>query len=176
MITLMMLAEEPSVVDIDLYSALWVLTIFLILAIVLYLKAWPNVLAGLKAREERIRKDIADAEAARIGAQKAQAELASQLADGQKKVQAIIDQATVDAEKVATSIKVKAQQEAEESKDRALKEIENAKNLALREVYDQMADYATSIAEKIIRKNLKAEDQRDLVARSLEELQSVGKN
>jgi F-type H+-transporting ATPase subunit b len=171
-----LLADEPGLVSFQLESALWVLSIFLILAFILYFKAWPNVLAGLKGREARIRKDIADAEAARIAAQEAQKQLASQLADGQRKVQAIIDQATVEAEKVATTIKVKAQADAEESKDKALKEIENAKNQAVREVYDQMADLSTSIAEKIIRRSLKADDQRDLVTRSLEELHSIGKN
>src|SRR5512132_128505 len=39
------------------YAALWVLIIFLVLLAVLYPTAWKNVLAGLKAREERIRKD-----------------------------------------------------------------------------------------------------------------------
>src|SRR3954469_25770004 len=46
-------------------SALWVVIIFLVLLAVLYPTAWKNVLAGLKAREDRIRKDIAEAEATR---------------------------------------------------------------------------------------------------------------
>ena len=50
------------------------------------------------------------------------------------------------------------------------------KNQALAEVYEKTADLATSVAEKIIRRNLNPEDQRDLVARSLEQLQTVSKN
>src|SRR5581483_3387683 len=52
-----------------IYSALWVLIIFIILLMILYPTAWRNVLAGLKKREERIRTDIADAEAARAKAE-----------------------------------------------------------------------------------------------------------
>src|SRR3954470_15583012 len=39
-------------------SALWVIIIFLVLLAVLYPTAWKSVLAGLKAREDRIRRDI----------------------------------------------------------------------------------------------------------------------
>ena len=46
-------------------SALWVVIIFVVMLMILYPTAWRNVLEGLKKREERIRKDIAEAEAAR---------------------------------------------------------------------------------------------------------------
>ena len=71
---------------------------------------------------------------------------------------------------------MKAQQEAEESKEHATREIEAAKQTALTEIYAQTANLATSIAEKIIRRNLNADDQRDLVDQSLKQLQSVGHN
>ena len=71
---------------------------------------------------------------------------------------------------------MKAQQEAEEAKDRATKDIEAAKQAALTEIYTQTADLATSIAEKIIRRSLNANDQRDLVDQSLEQLKSARRN
>src|SRR5437763_17173929 len=51
-----------------LLSSLWVIIIFVVMLMILYPTAWRNVLEGLKAREQRIRKDIADAEAARAKA------------------------------------------------------------------------------------------------------------
>jgi len=42
-----------------LYAAVWVLVIFVVMLAILYPTAWKNVLAGLKAREDRIRRDIA---------------------------------------------------------------------------------------------------------------------
>ena len=47
-------------------TSIWVLVVFLVMLAVLYPTAWKGVLAGLKEREGRIRKDIADAEAARV--------------------------------------------------------------------------------------------------------------
>jgi len=157
-------------------QAVWVIIIFVILLAILYPTAWKNVLAGLKKREERIRADIANAEIARSKAESTLREYAAQLATAEQKARDIISQAAMDAEKIATTIRMKAQQEGEEAKERATREIEVAKNNALTEIYEQTASLATSVAEKILRRSLNADDQRDLVNRSLEELQSVSHN
>jgi F-type H+-transporting ATPase subunit b len=83
--------------------------------------------------------------------------------------------AAADAEKLATQIRMRAQTEAEEAKDRATKDIEIARANAVNDIYAQAAELSTSIASKILRRNLNPDDQRDLVNRSLEQLQTVGK-
>ena len=166
--------HEPGLLDIDKVQVAWVLVIFIVLAVILYRTAWKNVLAGLKAREERIRGDIAQAEAARLKAEATLKEYNQQLAKAEMRVQEIIGKATSDAEQIATSIRARAQQESEEIKERATRDIEAAREQALSEIYQQTADLATRVAEKIIRRNLNAEDQRELVNQSLQELQGVG--
>jgi F-type H+-transporting ATPase subunit b len=131
---------------------------------------------GLKAREDRIRNDIADAEAARVKAEDTLRQYDSRLADAEQKVRDILEKAAIDAEKIGTSIRMKAQEESEEAKERATKEIEAAKQTALTEIYEQTANLATSVAEKIIRRNLNPDDQRDLVNQSLQQLKGVGQN
>jgi len=157
------------------YSALWVVIIFLVLLAVLYPTAWKNVLNGLRAREDRIRKDIAEAEAARGRAEATLREYNAQLASAENKVREMINSATKDGERVATEIRMRAQAEAEESKKRAMKDIDTARQNALAEIYQRAAELSTSIAEKILRRNINAEDQKDLVKRSLDELQGVGR-
>jgi F-type H+-transporting ATPase subunit b len=169
-------AANPELLEFNPASAVWILSIFLIVAIILYRTAWKNVLVGLKAREERIRRDLADAESARVKAEEALRQYDGKLADAERKVREIIDQAVRDAEKIATSLRMKAQEEAEEAKERAAKEIEAAKHNAISEIYQQTVYLATSVAEKIIRRNLNADDQRDLVNQSLDQLQSIAKN
>jgi F-type H+-transporting ATPase subunit b len=170
------LLADPQLMDINIESAIWVLGIFLVVVIILYRTAWKHVLAGLKAREDRIRKDITDAEAARAKAEQTLAQYNAQLATAEQKVRDLLTQAGVDAEKIATNVRMKAQQDAEEAKERATKEIEAAKRAALTEIYEQTADLATAVAEKIIRRNLNAQDQRDLVSQSLDEMQSLGRH
>ena len=166
-------AAQPGLLSLDIQQALWVLGIFIVLVVILYRTAWKNVLAGLKAREDRIRKDIADAESARVRGEQALKDYNSQLATAEAKVQAMFNQAAVDAEKIAAGIRMHAQQEAEEIKERAIKEIESSKQQALTEIYEQTANLSTSIAEKILKRSLNADDQRDLVAQGLEQLQAL---
>jgi F-type H+-transporting ATPase subunit b len=150
------------------------IVIFAILMAVLGKYAWGPILTGLKAREDKIRKDIADAEAARKSAQAQLEEYNRQLATAEQKVRDMLSQAARDAESLAASIRARAQQESEETKERAIKDIDAARDQALSDIYQQTADLATRVAEKIIRRNLNADDQRDLVNQSLQELQTVG--
>jgi F-type H+-transporting ATPase subunit b len=165
--------REHEVIEFDAATAIWVLIIFVVLLAVLYPTAWKQVLAGLKAREQRIRTDIAEAEAARTRAEATLREYTAQLQTAENKVREMIASAAAEGEKIATGIRAHAQQEAEETKERAMKDIEAAKTQALSEIYEQTAVLATNVAEKILRRNLNPEDQRDLVNRSLEELQSL---
>jgi F-type H+-transporting ATPase subunit b len=156
-------------------QAIWVIIIFVVLLAILYPTAWKSVLAGLKAREERIRKDIADAEAARTRAEETLRQYNTQLAAAETRVREMISKAAQDGERIATDIKMRAQKEAEEAKSRATREIESAKQQALGEIYQKAAEISTAIAEKILRRNINAEDQKELVRRSLDELQTVGR-
>lgn len=157
-------------------QALWVIIIFLIMLAILYPTAWKNVLAGLKAREERIRSDIAEAEAARNKAEATLREYNTQLATAEQRVRDLIAGAQADGERIAAQIRVRGEQEAQEAKERATKEIEAASKQAIADIYEQAAVLATSVAEKILRRELNANDQRDLVTRSLDQVQNIKNN
>ncbi len=159
-----------------IYSAVWVLVIFIILLCVLYPTAWRNVLEGLKKREARIRGDIADAEAARSKAEGLLKQYNEQLAAAEARSREMIAAAATQGETLATQIRMTAQQESEEIKERTTKDIEAARDAAIREVREQAGNLAIMIAEKIIRRNLNANDQQDLVRESLAQLPSIGKN
>jgi F-type H+-transporting ATPase subunit b len=165
-----------ELLEFNLASCIWVLLIFVVVLIILQRTAWKHVLIGLKAREERIRKDIADAEAARLKAEDTLKQYDSRLADAEQKVREILEKAAADAEKIGTNLRMKAQEESEQAKERATQEIEAARRNALTEIYEQTANLATAVAEKIIRRSLNANDQRDLVNQSLEQMKNLGRN
>jgi F-type H+-transporting ATPase subunit b len=156
-------------------QALWTVIIFLVLVAILYPTAWKGVLAGLKKREERIRKDIADAEDARKRAEETLREYTQQLAEAEGRVRDLLTKAAADGEKLSTTIRMQAQKEAEEIKERSQKDIEAAKNAAIGEIYEKGAEFATAVAEKIIKRELRPQDQHDLVRASLDELQALNK-
>jgi F-type H+-transporting ATPase subunit b len=160
----------------QLITSITTLLVFLLLVFILAKFAWKPILAGLKGREDKIRKDIADAEEARKNAEATLREYTEQLRNAESRIRDTLAKAQADGEKLATTIRMQAQQEAEEIKEKAQREIEGTKNLALQEIYDKAADLSTSIAEKIIRRNLNAQDQQEIVRASLAEFQSVSKN
>ena len=170
---------EPTVMpgpNVGLVSALTTLIIFIVLLVVLSKFAWGPIASGLKAREDKIRKDIENAEAAHAKAEATLKEYQAQLATAENKVRELLTKANADAEQMATSIRMRAQQEAEEAKERATKDIEAAKNQALSEIYAKTAELATDVASKILRRNLNAADQADLVKSSLDQLGKVSSN
>jgi F-type H+-transporting ATPase subunit b len=152
------------------------LVVFVLLVIVLGKFAWGPISGGLKAREDKIRKDIADAEAARAKAEATLREYTARLAAAEGKVRDLLAKATADAETIATNIRARAQQESEEIKERANKDIETARDQAIGQIHNEAVNLATIIAEKILHRNLNPDDQRDLLARSLEQLQTIGRN
>ena len=168
-----MTSEKASLVggiNTGLITSLTTLVIFVVLVVVLGTKAWGPIAKGLGDREAKIRQDIEQAEAARKAAVAQQAEYQAQLAKAGDEVRAILDKANADAQAAATRIKMQAQQEAEEAKERALKDIEASRAAAVAEIHTQAAELSTSIAEKILRRNLNADDQRELVRSALDQL------
>jgi F-type H+-transporting ATPase subunit b len=151
------------------------IVVFAVLVAVLGKYAWSPIVKGLREREEKIRREIADAEAARARADKTLKEYDAKLASAEQQVRDLLAKATADAQLVATNVRMQAQKDAEEAKERANRDIEQARKSAVADVHRHAADLSTAIAEKILRRNLNADDQRELVNSSLDQLQSAGR-
>ena len=168
---------EPQLLrgpDAGLVTAVTTLIVFALLMALLGKYAWGPISMGLKAREDKIRKDIADAEEARARAEATLKEYSVRLATAEQQVRDMLAKATAEGETIAAGIRTRAQQEAEETRERALRDIDSARDQAVSQVHEQAAVLATNVAEKILRRNLNADDQRDLVAQSLSELPTIG--
>lgn len=150
------------------------LLIFTGLLVALGKFAWGPIVAGLEKRENRIREDIEAAERARAEAQRAQQQYQSQLEGAEQRVRDLLAQAQADGQQLATRIKMQAQEEAEEAKERAMRDIENSRREAVEQIRAEAAELATAIAEKILRREVNADDQKRLVEESLDEFQTVG--
>ncbi len=166
-------SEMPPSFDQGVVTALLTLVVFVGLVIVLGKFAWGPIAKGLGERESKIRRDIDEAEKARAAADAKLKEYQSALAKAGDEVRAILEKAQADAQAVGTRLKMQAQQESEEAKERALRDIEASRRAAVAEIHAQAAELSTSIAEKILRRNLNVDDQRELVRQSLEQLGST---
>lgn len=163
---------EPNVVGVNIGELLVTLIVFICLLILLRATAWKPILAGLKSRETAIREGIEAAAKARADADRTTRELEAKMAEAQRQGATALAQAKADAVKLADSIRAQAENEAAALKDRALRDIEAAKQQALADINTHAAELGTSIARKILQRNVTVEDQQRLVDESLSQLQA----
>ncbi|HRQ72069.1 MAG TPA: F0F1 ATP synthase subunit B [Phycisphaerales bacterium] len=167
---------EPSVIhapNAGVMSGIMAVVVFLLVYMILATKVWPKIAKGLKEREEKIRQEIAAAEAARQQAADALAMYQQSLAEARAEAQKMLDETRSQQQKLAAELKAKADVELGQMRERALRDIEGAKRAALNEVYADAAGLAAMIASKILRREINAADHQAFVDESLAELESA---
>lgn len=147
------------------------LIVFGVVFAILSKKVWPVILKGLKDREEKIRMEIEAAETARRQAKEALEQYQKSLAEARAEAQRMIDQVRAQQAGFAAELKTKADAELALMRERALRDIEAARKEAVSEVYVRAAEVASEIAAKILRREVRAEDNRRLVDESIAHLQ-----
>ena len=156
--------------------ALFTLIVFSALVAILGKYAWGPIAKGLEERENKIRRDIEEAEHQRAEAEAKQREYAAQLAGAEAKVRELMAKAQKDAEGLSQRIKMDAQGEAESIRDRATRDIETARTNAVGDVRREAAELATLVAEKILRREITAEDRQQMLDESLTQIDRLGES
>ncbi len=145
--------------DLAIFSAI----VFGLLAAGLYFTAWPKILDALAAREEGIRKAIADAEDAKVQATAFMKEHKGRLEAVENTVKDILAEARRDAEHTKLDITKQAEVEAEAIKNRAIAEINRAKDQALDELFSTLAHQVSKATEQVVGRALTGADQERLI-------------
>ena len=161
-------AVNPLAFKLLSYGTAIVVTLFLF--ILLSKLVWPKIIAGLDERYEKIRSEIDAAEKARHDAQAAQRKFEEKLQQAQAEAAATIASAQATARRVADELRSKNDAELADMKARAIADIESAKQAAVKEINDHAVTLATTMASKILRREVGAGDQSRLVTESLAEL------
>jgi F-type H+-transporting ATPase subunit b len=146
---------------------------FTLLAVILRLLLYKPVLRMLRERQNRIARSLADVDAARESASKAQTEYERQIAEAQRKAQEIIGQSAQQGEQVAAEIRAEAQREADAIRGRARQEAVEEKARILAEVQNQIASLSVLAAERVLGQSVDETLQRKLINQSLLELGAV---
>ncbi len=150
--------------------ALATLIVFVIVLFVLSSQVWPKVAKGLADREAKIRAEIKNAEDARRQAKEALEQYQQNLAEARAEANKMIEQARAQQQALSNELKAKADVELGAMREKAMKDIDAAKRAALAEIYTESTALATTMAGKILRRELGASDNQRLVDESLAEL------
>jgi F-type H+-transporting ATPase subunit b len=168
-------AAAPTFITQTLVAGVTAMIIFLLSLIILGKFAWKPIIAGLNGREQRIRSDIDRAEQARVQAEALLTNYKKQVANADAEVREKLATAQKDAEAVAARLKMQAQTDIEDMKKRAAADIDAARAAAIAQLRQESAELGTTIASKILKRNITDVDQAELIRSSLEELTSTAR-
>lgn len=157
-------------------TAVTAVLVFLLVMAVLGAKVWPTISKALDERERKIRDEIEAAEAARMQAKDALESYEKSLAEARAEAQQMLDNAKAEQQKLTAELKAKAEVDLAAMKEKAQREIESAKRAAVAEVYAEAASLATTVAGKILQREITSDDQQRLVNEAVAELSTSGAN
>lgn len=169
------LGAIPSVNQ-GLITGLTSLIVFFIVFAVLAVKVWPTISRALDERNNKIKSEIEQAEAARAQAREALEEYERSLSQARAEAQKMLDETKAQQAKLAAELKAKADAELGQMRERAMRDIDAAKRAALSEIYAEAATLATAVAGKVLGREISGADQTRLVEESLRELRTVRSN
>lgn len=155
--------EFLSFVTIDVWTMVMTWGNLLILFILMKKFLFGPVKKIMDQRQEEIEKSISDAENAKNDAFNMKEEYTKKLSDAKKEADEIIKNATKNAQLREEEILKEANKKASDIMEKADKAIELEKKAAIEGVKDDIAGIATSIASKIIEKDINENDHERLI-------------
>ena len=175
------LAEENSDLGIgilipNLSEFIPALIAFLVIWVVLAKFAWPMIVGMLDKRQETIKNNLDEAEAAKIEAQRSLEEYKKQLADARREAAGIVDEARRAGEQVKADITAQAQAQADEMIAKAKKSIETEQRAAIADLQSSVADLSVAVAGRFIGEGLSDADQRKLIEKYVAEAGALDAN
>lgn len=149
----------------------WITLLFVILIFVLKKFAWKPILTAIEERENGIEEALLQAEKAREEMKSLKAENEQIMQQAREERDAMLKEAKAMKEREVEAAKEIAKIEADKIIEAARRTIESEKNLAIAEVKNQVASLSLEVAEKVLRDNLKSEDQqKNLVDKLINEI------
>jgi len=162
---------RPSLYIGDFGQAIASLIIFGLLLAVLGKWAWRPIIEQLQRREQRIAETIQSAEDRQVQADALLDEYRKKLAAADAEAADVVASARKEAAAAREQILLAARAEAQRIADQSHTEIEQAKSVAIRDLYEQAAVLATDVAGKILRRQLKPDDQKQMLQDAVAEIQ-----
>ena len=152
-------------------NAVWTLTSFVIVVVVLGKFAWGPILKLLQDREEFIHRAVAEAKRDRLEAEARLKEYTDKLQAARGEAAAMVQDARRDAERLRAELREKARAEADTIVRNAERQIQLETARALQQIRHEAADLSVMIASKLIQRNLSKEDNERLIEDALKQVE-----
>ena len=160
---------------VDWGLTLWTILTFFVLLFILRWKAWGPLMEALDARARQIEEALSKAEIVAAGAKEHAEENEKILAKAKEEAHNIISDAKKIGEKLKNKLKTEGQAQYESLVLSATADIEVAKNKALNDIRAMVVDIALEASEKIIKRNLNNEDNKNIIEETVKSFQQKTK-
>lgn len=162
--------EPGGFLNINFFTALFTLLNFLAVFFVLKHFLFKPVMKLIKDRQDEIDGMYADAGQAKESAEALQAEYEQKLSAAAETSERIVKEAMVRGQSKEEEIIRQANAEASAIMDKAAADIAQEKKKAINDAKDEISGIAMAIAEKVVGRELSAQDQDKLFDEFLKEL------
>ncbi|MBK9255953.1 MAG: F0F1 ATP synthase subunit B [Saprospiraceae bacterium] len=147
--------------------AIWSLIIFLLFWFIMGKFAFRPIAEALEKRESDIQDSIDQAKKAREEIQNMKSENEHLLAQAREERAKLLQEAKEIKNSMITEAKDKAKEEASKIVNNAMNDIENQKKAAIAEIKNEIGTMAISIAEQLVRKELKGNTENEAFVNNL---------
>ena len=171
-LTSLMLAFEGGAWQEYLPVIAKVINLLLFVGLLVYVLRRP-VVQAFRARREGIRRELMEAQEERNAALAKLEEVEGRLARLDSEVEAIRAQAQREAEEERARIERSTEEEIRKVREQARREIESASKAARAELRAYAAEQSVRLAEEMIRRDIRPEDDARLVGEYVEELGGI---
>ena len=155
------LAEEsavgPDILIPKMAEFIPALIAFLVIWVVLAKLVWPQVLAMMEKRQQKIQDDLDAAERSKVQAAEEARSYEAKILDAHHEADAIVAKAKKEAEEVRAAVLAKAQREAADIIAKAHGAVDSERHKAMIELSSSVVDLSVEIASKIIGNDLSEE-------------------
>ena len=158
---------------IDTGLLLWTILTFFVLLFILRWQAWGPLMDYLDNREKQISEALNAAQVANEEAAKVASDNEEVLNKARQEAQEIISKAREIGEKLKMKLESDGQDKQSEMLVKAKEQINAEKNQALSEIKQVVVDLTINASEKIIKKNLSSEDNKQMIEKTVEELKQA---
>ncbi len=161
--------------NVDTGIIFWTIVSFVIMAALLYRLVFPPLVKILEQRRSAIEGGLKQAKAAQEEAQQLLVNYRQQLADAEGKTSAMFEEAQNRSQAMREEALKNAQKEANRVIESTRKDIEVYERKALTDLKDDISRIVINVSGRMIKKNLKAEDQKKLIDASIKEMEKNAK-
>ena len=159
---------EFTLLDVSTGLVFWSAITFLLLLFLMKKYLWGPLIENLDRRETMINDAVKKAEETQQKSEEALKDYNKKLAEAREEVRQIVAAGKESAEKAKADILVEAGKKSASLLEKAKKEIAAERSDAINQIKQVVVDISISAAEKMLKRNLNADDQIKLIEETMQ--------